>query len=105
MDVRLVGTGNCKANGFSTSREQQPVIAHSCSARKQDLMRPKIKFDDLLTEAELNVILFIKALIPQWHIVKGDSSSEIVLRQVGTVIGERSVAAEHNQGILVAHSL
>src|SRR5262245_12656750 len=79
MDVRLVCTGNCEANGFSPGRQQQPVIAHRLSARKQNLTRAKIKFDEVLTKAELNSILFIKALIPQWHIVKGDGASEIVL--------------------------
>jgi hypothetical protein len=96
VDVWLLGAGNRKTNRFGPGCEQQPVILQPLSTRKKSVMCVKIEPDDTFAEPDFDAIPLIKGLIPQRHIVQRDCASEIVLRQIWTVIGWRSVATEHD---------
>ena len=65
-------------------------------------MSPNVKLDDGFAKLGLYAFLFVKALISQRYIIKGNGAGEIILGQIGTVIGERRVAAVLDLGATVA---
>ena len=101
--MRLIGAGDGETDRLGSCRQQQPVIGNPIATGDDDFAGTNIDLVRAgLPKARIDAVVSIKALIPQRHVVEGNGAREIVLGQVGPIIRQGIVAAEHDDAVLVA---
>ena len=102
--MRLIGAGDGETDGLGSCRQQQPVIGNFVAAGDDDFASTNIDLYGCLPHARIDAVVSIEAIIPQRYVVEGNGAREVVLRQVGPVIWQGIVAAEHDDAVLVTAS-
>ncbi len=100
----MVGAGDGKTNWFSSRREQQPVKRDPVAPEHDHFAHMHIELESRLPKAGLNIVLDIKMLVFQGDVFEGNGTRKVVLREVGTIIRQGIVAAEHDDAVLVSNS-
>ncbi|MCY1231532.1 hypothetical protein D9M72_439850 [compost metagenome] len=98
--MRLVGAGYGQANRFGAHRQQQSVEGDPRPIGEQDFAGADIDAGNPGSEAHVDAVLGIEALLAQRDPVLRRLAGEIVLRKVRAVDGQRLVIADHDDGAL-----
>ena len=95
MDVRQIGARNIQVHRISSGRDEKCIECDAAAVRQRDGPFDGIDRHDARAQPHVDLLLRVKVGRAQRNPILGGRACEIILRQIGPVIGQGVIGAQN----------